>query len=336
MTARRRALAPALAALLATLATLAAQAAEPVCAAVTVDADGGFVSRFPELLERIRGDLAARSDVDACARVALHANRADSIYVSVTLADGRTATRAAQRHEDVLPALQALLLVPQAPPPLEAPLPRKASVAPRLAVRPVAPGTPQRADDRATPLAPDVEQRTLGFELSLVGGPRMGEGQLALGLGALSFLEVHGWLIGFQGRVDRYQTLLDGDPEMALELAALAGRRLHFRHFALDLNAGPAVAMKGLAFENSDVAVADPEVTRPQPPPFPQDPSTGAVPRLVLSARAGFSPRSVLRSFAGIEASVGPARAEENPNSDASRFPIVTLGLVLGGTVGTR
>jgi hypothetical protein len=332
MTARRRALAPALAAL---LATLGARAAEPVCAAVTVDADSGFVSRFPELLERIRGDLAARSDVDACARVALNASHADSIYVSVTLADGRTAKRPAQRHEDVLPTLQALLLVPQAPPPLEAPLTRKASVPPRLAVRPVASGTLQRADDGATPLAPDVERRTLGFELSLFGGPRTGEGQLALGLGALSFLEVHGWLIGFQGRVDRYQTLLDGDPEMALELAALAGRRLHFRHFALDLNAGPAVAMKGLAFENSDVAVTDPEVTK-QRPPFPQDPSTGPVPRLLLSARAGFSPRSVLRSFAGIEASVGPARAEENPNVDASRFPIVTLGLVLGGTVGTR
>lgn len=332
MTARRRALVPALAAL---LATFAARAAEPICAAVTVDADSGFVSRFPELLERIRSDLAARSDIDACARVALQAGHADSIYVSVTLADGRSATRPAQRHEDVLPTLQALLLVPHAPPPLEAPLARKTSVPPHLAIRPVASSTLQRAGDRATPLTPNVEPRTLGFELSLVGGPRMGEGQLAVGLGALSFLEVHGWLIGFQGRVDRYQMLLDGDPEMALELAALAGRRLHFRHFALDLNAGPAVAMKGLAFSNGDVAIVEAE-ERPGPRPVPEDPGTGPVPRLLLSARAGFSPRSVLRSFAGIEASVGPARAEENQNPETSRFPVFTLGLLLGGTVGTR
>jgi hypothetical protein len=331
MTARCRALAPALAAL---LATFAARAAEPVCAAVTVDADSGFVSRFPELLERIRSDLAAHSDIDACARVALHASHADSIYVSVTLADGRSATRPAQRHEDVLPTLQALLLVPHEPPPVEAALARKAAVASAPAIRPVPTGTQQLASDRATPLTPDLASRTLGFELSLIGGPRMGEGQLAFGLGALSFLEVHGWLVGFQGRVDRYQTLLDGDPNLALELAALAGRRLHFRHFALDLNAGPAVAMKGLGMSRGDVRFVEPEGQRPPEPP--EDPSTGPVPRLLLSARAGFSPRSVLRSFAGIEASFGPPHAEENPSPDTSRFPVFTLGLVLGGTVGTR
>src|SRR5687768_10209165 len=122
MTARRRALVPTLAALLAAFAAGRASAAEPECAAVTVDANNAFVSRFPELLERIRSDLASRPDVDACARVALQAGQVDTIYVSVTLADGRSATRAAPRREDVLPTLQALLLVPQAPPPLETPL----------------------------------------------------------------------------------------------------------------------------------------------------------------------------------------------------------------------
>jgi hypothetical protein len=336
MTARRPALASVLAVLLATFLVRPAPAAEPGCAAVTVDADSDVIERYPELVERIRSDLASRPDVDACARVALHAGPAHTIYVSVTLADGRSATRPAERHEDVLPTLQALLIIPNPPPALETPLSHKAAVGPLPAIRSFASGPlQQRAIDRASPLTPNVAPRTLGFELSLVGGPRMGEGQLGLGLGALSFLEVHGWLIGFQSRVDRYQTLLDGDPEMGLELAALAGRRLHFRHFALDLNAGPAVAMKGLALGSGDVAVADGEAAR-QPPPFPEDPSTGPVPRLLLNVRAGFSPRSALRSFAGVEASIGPASAEESIRPKQSHFPVFILGLVVGGTVGTR
>lgn len=334
MTTRCRAVAPALAALLATFVAHRAPAAEPLCGAVTVDASSVFASRFPELLGHIHRELDARPDIDACARVALHHGHTDTIYVSVTLADGRSATRAVQRHEDVLPTLQALLLVPQAPPRLETPLPPRSPVELPPAMRSVAADPLPRARDRATPPAANVSPRALGFELSLVGGPRTGEGQLAVGLGTFSFLELHGWLLGFQGRVDRYQTLLDGDPEMALELAALAGRRLYFPDFTLDLNAGPSIAMKGFAFSNTDVAVVNLGTARPRP--LPEDPSTGPVPRLLLGTRAGFSPRSVLRSFAGVEASIGPARAEDSSSPESSRFPVFTLGLVLGGTVGTR
>jgi hypothetical protein len=339
MTARHRAFAPALAAALATLGPRPALAIERACAAPTVEAEPAVLTRFPELLERLRAELG-RPDVDPCARVALRADPTQ-VHVSVTLPDGRVATRSAERGEDILPILQALLLVPEALPALEAPAPRKplpAAALGSLGQGPAAALPTQR--DRALPLRAEPMARSLGFELSLVGGPRLGEDQLAIGLGALSFLEVHGWLVGFQSRVDRYQTVLS-DPEMGLELALLAGKRLHFRSFALDLNAGPAVAMKGLAFSSTETVRVNPDApppgsSPPPPSPFPEDPGTGPVPRLLFGARAGFTPRDVLRSFAGIEASLGPARAEENENPASARFPILALGLVLGATVGTR
>lgn len=158
----------------------------------------------------------------------------------------------------------------------------------------------------------------------------MGGDQLAVGLGARSLLEAYGWLLGFTGRADRYQTPLSTDGELALELGALAGKRFHFRRFALDVIAGPAVTMQGVAFSRTE-AVQDVQVAQPTPP----DPTTGPVPRLLIGAHAGFSPRSVLRSFVGIEASVGPARRDEAPRGSA-RLPVLALGIVLGGTVGTR
>lgn len=339
MTARHRAFALALAAVLATLGPPQAAALERTCSAPTLEADPAVLTRFPELLERVRAELG-RPDVDTCARVALRVDDPEAVHVSVTLPDGRIATRSAQRAEDILPVLQALLLVPAALPVLEAPPPPKPVPAAALSSGvPPASGLPTQRD-RALPSRVEPTARSLGFELSLVGGPRMGEDQLAIGLGALSFLEVHGWLFGFQSRVDRHQTVLS-DPEMGLELAALAGKRLHFRSFALDLNAGPAVAMKGLAFSSTETVRVNPDgLPPPSPPPppsrFPEDPGTGPVPRLLFGVRAGFTPRDVLRSFAGIEASLGPARAEENENPASARFPIFALGLVLGATVGTR
>jgi hypothetical protein len=339
MTARHRAFAPALAAALATLVPQPAPALERTCTAPTVEADPEVITRFPELFERVRAELG-RPDVDTCARVALRAEGPAIVHVSVTLPDGRVATRSAERAEDVVPILQALLLLPAALPVLEAPTPPKPvpGVLSSVVQGPASRLPAQR--DRALPSSVEPTARALGFELSLVGGPRMGEDQLAVGLGALSFIEVHGWLFGFQSRVDRHQTVLS-DPEMGLELALLAGKRLHFRSFALDLNAGPALAMKGLAFSSSETVRvnqnAPPPGSSPAPPsPFPEDPGTGPVPRLVFGARAGFTPRDALRSFAGIEASLGPARAEENENPASARFPIFALGLVLGATVGTR
>jgi hypothetical protein len=51
----------------------------------------------------------------------------------------------------------------------------------------------------------------------------------------------------------------------------------------------------------------------------------------------GFSPRAVFRTFVGIDAEWGPARAPTAPgdNIESPRLPNYSIGLALGATVGT-
>jgi hypothetical protein len=327
-----KALLPAALALLLALCPRAALAAERGCPAIAIEPDAGFRERFPDLLERIRAELAARPDLDACARVELRLQDVALISVSVTLPDGRAASRSVTRRDDVLPTLQALLLVPehaQAAPERSSP----PSTVPVRRTRHVL--QPVRTDrDLPTPLTPP---RQLGFELSVISGARIGDGQFGYGAGALSFLEVKSWLIGFEGRADGYRSINGSDPETALELAILAGKRFDFGSVALDLSAGPGVAMKGVAFSQSESV---PVLSMPAPAPLMRprsEPSSGPVARLLVGARLGFSPRSIFRTFIGIDGEWGPSREPGAFVEDVSspRMPRYTVGLALGATVGT-
>jgi hypothetical protein len=320
-----------LAALVATLASPRpeARAAEFACPGVAVEADAEFRSHAPGLAERIQGELAARSDLDRCARVALRLEHGTLIGVAVTLPDGRSASRHVTREDDLVPTLQALLLVPARPP--AAPL-RQTPTAP----------APQRRAGQAL-VTPTLDQagasgvsgsREFGIELSVISGVRIGDGQFGAGAGVLSLLELHGWLIGFEGRADSYRPIRGGDPETALQLAVLAGRRFDLGSVALDLTAGPGIAMNGIVVPNSEVTRVETDGMGMPPPTLPRAPerSAGPLPRLLLGARVGFSPRSVFRTFAGVDAEFGPARAADPQTGALPRF---ALGLALGATVGT-
>jgi len=331
MKTHHRALAAALLATLAGFCPHAALAVERPCPGMTIEPDAGFGARFPDLLERIQSEFSARTDLDACARVELRLEGDAIITMSVTLPDGRAASRSVTRHEDVVPTLQALLLLPDRPasaPPTPPTMPPRA--APRRAPRAAKPSPPER--DAPTP---STQARSLGIELSVLTGARAGDGQVGYGVGALSFLEVHGWLLGFEGRADGYRALVGGDPETALELAILTGKRFDFDSVALDLTAGPAVAIKGLASSHIEIVQVNANGTAPPPPPPRSDPSTGPVPRLLLGARFGFFPRSAFRTFVGIDGEVGPARVADDAGPSSARLPAYSVGLSLGGTVGT-
>ncbi|HEX2669790.1 MAG TPA: hypothetical protein VHM25_02905, partial [Polyangiaceae bacterium] len=307
MKPRHRALSASFAILAGVCCPRLATAADGACPGVNIEADAGFRARFSDLLERIQSELATRSDLDACARITLHVDGDSLITMSVRLLDGRTTSRSVTRADDVAPTLQALLLVP---------LPSRSG--PTLSQAP-APKPPRPAPPRALPASYDRDAsppgsgaRKLGFELSFLTGARAGDGQIGVGAGALSFLEVYGWLLGFEGRADSYRAMLgSGDPETALELAILAGRRFHFNGWALDLTAGPAVAMKGLAVSETEVVAANMMNTVPPAPARHTDPSSGPVPRLLLGARFGFSPRSVFRTFVGVDGELGPGRVAD-------------------------
>jgi hypothetical protein len=323
----------ALVALLAGLCPGALLAAGRDCSGPSIEADASLRGRWPELVDRIRRELMARADLDACARIELQLEGESILTVSVTLPDGRAASRSVTRRDDVIPVLQALLLVPDAP----RAAPSVAAPSPAPAVR-RSPSLPRsRPRDRDAPPTP-LPARELGFELSVLTGARAGDGQVALGVGALSFLEVKSWLLGFAGRVDAYRPITGGDPETALELGILGGKRFDLGGVALDLSAGPAVAMKGLAVSRTEVAQVDgmaPADAPPPPPPLEADPSSGPVPRLLLGARFGFSPRSVFRTFVGIDGEVGPARDSSSQEPTSGRLPTFAIGLAVGATVGT-
>jgi hypothetical protein len=338
MKSRYQALLPAVSALLAAPTARAVAADEPSCGAVIVESDARVRARWPRLPERIRDEFAARSDVDRCARVELKAD-GDAIGVSVALPDGRAASRTVASSVDVVPTLEALLVVPEhapaEPPPRVIPPPVRRVLArkPRL-------DRGELTDDRTDTFdwSPSAEPRRLGFELSVITGARLGDGQVGLGGGVLSFIEVYGWLAGFEGRIDRYESIQGSDPDTALELGLLGGRRFHFDGVALDLTLGPAVAMTGFGFSETETArVSDVSNAEPEPPPEPppsREANIGPVPRLLLGARLGFRSRSAFRTFVGIDGEFGPSPSSVEHEGSA-RLPVFAVGLALGATLGT-
>ncbi len=170
-------------------------------------------------------------------------------------------------------------------------------------------------------------QNRVRIELSVLTGARIGDGQAGIGLGAVSFLDLSGWLVGFEGRADHYRPLSGGPSDgSALEFAVLGGRRFRFRDIALDLTAGPAAAMQGTATFETRTAPTGAIVTKS---------SSSTVPRLLLGTRVSFGARSVLHTFVGIDGELGPSRSGDPGFPGASRLPVWTLGLALGATVGT-
>jgi hypothetical protein len=314
-------------------------AADPSCAAVTIEATASVATRWPGLLDEVREAFGARDDIDRCARVALTAHDT-SVTVDVVLADGRSAVRPVSRREDVLPTLEALLLVPrrsaeaQSPAPLDAAplasLPASSSSTPSELPRPgpaVLLSVPADRDDPAA--SPERRARRLRIELSAIAGARIGDGQSGVGLGALSFLDLSGWLVGFEGRADVYKPLSDAPTGGgALELAVPGGRRIPFGELAIDVFAGPALALIGTS---STSTISTPPATRTS------QVSGGPVPRILLGVHLDFAARFMVRPFVGLDAELGPAGPIGAPLPDGvPGLPIWTLGLALGATVGTQ
>lgn len=325
--------APALMAMLAALGAAPALAADRACSPLAIEADSGVNQRWPELATAVRDAFVARDDIDPCAHVVLTAAQA-SISVLVALPDGRSASRAATRPEDVVPVLEALLIVP----PPEAPAPPEPDSAPAADDAQASPAPRVPADSLGSaPLQPSPESPTrFRIELSVASEARAGDGATSLGLGALAFVDISQWLVGFEGRADRYR-YDDGRPSgSALELAALAGRRVPFGSFALDLVAGPAVALGGsstMVIARSAPAAAggrDGVIQKSMT-------DRAAVPRLLMKVHLGFGARSVVRGFVGVNGELGPRGEPPARELDdrAQRLPSWTVGVALGATVGT-
>lgn len=332
---------PVLAGMFAGVIVRPAFAADPSCTAVTLEATASVTTRWPGLLNEVREAFEERDDIDRCAQVALTA-RGTSVTVEVFLPDGRSAVRPVSRRQDVVPTLEALLLLPESA--AETQPPAALDAAAPTSLPPNSPSTPPESSVPGPPVLPSVRAardragssperpaRRLGIELSVLTGARIGDGQSAVGLGALPLLDLSGWLLGFEGRADRYEPLPSGPMDgAALELAVLGGRRFPFGNVALDLIVGGAVAIEEMRSDtSSQSSTAGTTVTEPA------SKSSSTVPRLLIGARVDFGALSILRTFAGIDGELSSARALGPDVPGAPRLPLWTLGIALGATVGT-
>lgn len=313
---------------------LAAPRLASACGPLAIEADPRVLARWPDLPERVRSTFDHREDIDACARVkvALRAR----FHVEVTLPDGRVAERVVPHVEDVVPVLEALLVVPAskeigaseadvaAPPSSEPPpvAPSPPAFVPPREAKPAAPdGAPER--DTSGDERPRKGRRPVGIELSALAGARTGGGPVGLGAGLLGFADVSGWLVGLGGRADHYASV---DVSMtAFTLAALGGHRFRWGDdTAIDLVAGPALLVLDSGEARERVRANGPQ------PPRTEEP-LGSV-RIVTGARLHFRMRSSFRTFVGVDGELGPSAV--GPPSHG--LPVATIGVALGATVGAR
>jgi hypothetical protein len=324
---------PILAGILSGLPARDARAEGPSCSQMTIEADPSVEARWPRLSQRVRETFEAREDLDRCARVLL-SSRDEMISVDVSLPDGRSAHRSVSEREDVIPALEALLIVPRGAPireEMSSPFTTTTAAPSMLATAtPLPAGSPALkvaslpAREAPGPM-PAQPSSHLRIELSVLTGARIGDGQASVGVGAVSFLDLSGWLVGFAGRADRYEMLGGAHHAAALELALLGGRRLRLRTMALDLVGGPAVALGGTAIYETQTQAGDVRQS-----------ASNTVPRLLVEARLVFAALSTVHTFVAVDGDFGPANSPDAsllPN--APRLPTWTAGLALGATVGT-
>jgi hypothetical protein len=309
------------------------------CSELGIEADQRLLALWPELPARIRDKFSAREDIDACARVRL-AMVVDAIRVDVTLADGRTASRTSRRRADVLPTLEALLLVlpldqgtPRREGSAPSPAPANAGETPVVTEKGRSPAAETRPPPRMVVGEREAPESSLantedrmGVELSAMTAARMGDGQMSLGVGVLSFLDLWGWLAGFQGRVDSFNVASPA-PQTTLQLALLAGRRVRSGSMALDFIAGPSLALNQEIKEVTSVSTGE-----------SVESASSALPRLLFGTHLHFAARSAVRTFVGLQGEIGAPgnTSSSNAADDFAPMPVWMVGLALGATVGTR
>lgn len=318
---------------LAMLAAGPALAADASCTAVIVEADAAVRAIWPDVIERLREAFDTRDDIDSCARVRL-ASRKDAVAVEVTLGDGRAATRSVSRREDLAPTLAALLVVPERTPlsvQVEPePLPPPPAAASRSPARPLAAlhDSPLHMSRAPEPAGAGG----VGIEFSLTTGACIGDGQAGAGGGIRSFLDIVDWLVGVEARLDSYRRLSGSPSADVLELVLRGGRRFSHGTWALDITAGPALAMLGSTSTSAASSQDMPAGVHP-----PEAASThGLTPRMLVSAQLNLGTDAVLRWFLGVNGEFGATHGVGDVlPSFMPRLPSWTVGLALGATVGT-
>ncbi len=278
------------------------------CTGPELEVDAEAKGLHPDLETKVRPHLTG---ADPCARVQILA-AGGKLVVVVTLKDGRTAVRRAGDVDDLLDALDALVLVPtaaHAPPPA-------AVVSPRFTAAPAPPKDEAPKPPSSVAPAPRLELAAAATA-GIAGAP----GFAGFGLEGLAQVHLVPHLLGV---VVRYEPLggplADTDSRgrftaMAMSVAAVAGRRLSLGSMQLDLLAG--LGLMALAQEFK--APGEKEVR-----------STRLDPRLVVSLRLADSGTASLRGYLGLDLTAGWPATSQEPAPGLKEFPSTSATLSLG------
>lgn len=326
--------------LLGFLAVRPSSAAERACSSLAFSVDAAVRQRWPELDGELHQRFDGRNDIDGCARVGVGLGRPEAAFsVSVTLLDGRSATRVIRHREDLLATVEALVVLPPAAERTDsAPAPSASVDRAGVEAATGAVGAPRASTTElsvmtvhASPPLPASRSR-LDLELALALGAQIGDGQTKMGAGATTLADFAGWLAGVVAEVNSYQRRGPAEARTgAFAIGLLGGRRFEIANLTLDVTAGPAVTLRGGWSVATVKGVPDTTV-----PAVESSSGQTLVPRLRFGSRLTFRPRATVRPFFGIDGEVGRVGPVGPPQrGETQGLPVWTVGLAMGVTVGT-
>ena len=285
----------------------------------TVEIDAGLLATWPTPRAEVDRLLATQQSLEPCAHVTLRRTQ-PGITIAVRLRDGRATERTVTSEQDVVPALTALLLLPE-----DLHVSQRAQ---RAVVRDTRgstrnPSTTEPTIERSVAGSTAEAPASWGLEMSLFTAAAAGNGQVSLGAGALALLERHGWSLGFQARADAFDS--PDHTYATLGVMGVLGRRWRWEAVTLDALSGPALVILSSAIEEQGPeGVMRASTSRPAA-------------RWAAGGHLTFAPSWALRPFVGVQGDVGATGvAEGELAARLPRLPVWTLGLALGATVGTR
>lgn len=283
------------------------------CTGPELEVDAEAKALHPDLEPKVQAHLAGS---DPCARVHVLA-AGGKLVVIVTLKDGRTAVRRANDVDDLLDAVDALVLVPtHATAPVEEPV-----VAPRFTA-------PVPKDEAPKPSASTSAVPAPRLELAAAATAGISGVPGFAGFGLQGLAQVH-YAPHLLGVVVRYEPLggplADTDSRgrfraMSMSVAAVAGRRLLVGSMQLDLLAGLGLVALAQEFK----APGEKEVR-----------STRLDPRLVASLRLSDSGSASLRGYLGLDLTAGWPTSQD-PAPGLLAFPSTSATLSLGLSWGGK
>jgi len=236
-----------------------------------------------------------------------------------------------------MPTLEALLLLPrpeatasEAPPAPSSPpsASTQAIQVSAVAVLPVDVVAPERDEGKTKTGRASHRPSPLRIELSAFTAAGIGDGQTSVGVGALSLLDIDGWLVGFEGRADRDQRIGADSQERHWSWQPWGADVFAFGVSRWTSWAGPPSPCEGRA--EAPAPPRGPVEARPRRRARAPSRARSSAPHVIFGARSSF------RTFLGVDAELGPANAPGGSAGDAFRLPVWTVGLALGATVGTR